>query len=78
MDGLQEEVVGAAAAAAGTDPALAANYTGSTTNVHPWLSSMINYAQPVKFVGFDVAESKLSLCLILSCFPRPTTPPFAL
>lgn len=35
------------------------NYTGSTTNVHPWLSSMINYAQPVKFQGFDVAERKL-------------------
>ncbi|XP_072383579.1 1-phosphatidylinositol 4,5-bisphosphate phosphodiesterase isoform X3 [Diabrotica undecimpunctata] len=34
------------------------NYTGSTTNVHPWLSSMVNYAQPVKFQGFDVAEQK--------------------
>jgi phosphatidylinositol phospholipase C beta len=34
------------------------NYTGSTTNVHPWLSSMVNYAQPIKFPGFDVAESK--------------------
>lgn len=32
------------------------NYTGSTTNVHPWLSSMINYAQPIKFQGFDVAD----------------------
>lgn len=31
-------------------------YTGSTTNVHPWLSSMVNYAEPVKFQGFDVAE----------------------
>ncbi|KAJ8949872.1 hypothetical protein NQ318_010506 [Aromia moschata] len=35
-----------------------AAYTGSTTNVHPWLSSMVNYAQPVKFQGFDVAEEK--------------------
>lgn len=34
------------------------NYTGSTTNVHPWLSSMINYAQPIKFQGFDIAERK--------------------
>lgn len=34
------------------------NYTGSTTNVHPWLSSMINYAQPIKFQGFDVADRK--------------------
>lgn len=33
-------------------------YTGSTTNVHPWLSSMVNYAQPIKFLGFDVADSK--------------------
>ncbi|XP_076255702.1 no receptor potential A isoform X1 [Rhynchophorus ferrugineus] len=35
-----------------------ANYQGSTTNVHPWLSSMVNYAQPVKFQGFDIAEQK--------------------
>lgn len=41
------------------------NYTGSTTNVHPWLSSMINYAQPIKFSGFDVAESKYSYMYIL-------------
>lgn len=34
-------------------------YTGSTTNVHPWLSSMVNYAQPVKFQGFDVAEGMM-------------------
>ncbi|XP_018331608.1 1-phosphatidylinositol 4,5-bisphosphate phosphodiesterase isoform X2 [Agrilus planipennis] len=33
-------------------------YTGSTTNVHPWLSSMINYAQPVKFQSWEVAEKK--------------------
>lgn len=33
-------------------------YTGSTTNVHPYLSSMVNYAQPVKFQGFDIAEEK--------------------
>lgn len=36
----------------------AIQYTGSTTNVHPWLSSMVNYAQPIKFQGFDVAEEK--------------------
>lgn len=35
-------------------------YTGSTTNVHPWLSSMVNYAQPIKFQGFDIAESKIN------------------
>lgn len=44
---------------AGGDAAVAATqYTGSTTNVHPWLSSMINYAQPIKFQSFDEAERK--------------------
>ncbi|KYQ51616.1 1-phosphatidylinositol-4,5-bisphosphate phosphodiesterase [Trachymyrmex zeteki] len=38
--------------------AVAQNYIGSTTNVHPWLSSMVNYAQPIKFVSFDEAEEK--------------------
>lgn len=38
-------------------------YTGSTTNVHPWLSSMVNYAQPIKFPGFDVAERKAKISL---------------
>jgi len=38
--------------------AAAANYSGSTTNVHPWLSSMVNYAQPIKFQGFDKAIGK--------------------
>lgn len=36
-------------------------YTGSTTNVHPWLSSMVNYAQPIKFQGFDVAEREFAV-----------------
>ncbi|GAB0187755.1 1-phosphatidylinositol 4,5-bisphosphate phosphodiesterase beta-4 [Grus japonensis] len=31
-------------------------YVGATTNIHPYLSTMVNYAQPVKFQGFDVAE----------------------
>lgn len=48
-------------AAAGLNVAQAATqYTGSTTNVHPWLSSMVNYAQPIKFQSFDEAEGKLS------------------
>ncbi|XP_060531222.1 1-phosphatidylinositol 4,5-bisphosphate phosphodiesterase isoform X1 [Cylas formicarius] len=42
----------------GGEAAASASYTPSTTNVHPWLSSMVNYAQPVKFQGFDVAEEK--------------------
>ncbi|XP_023234552.1 1-phosphatidylinositol 4,5-bisphosphate phosphodiesterase-like [Centruroides sculpturatus] len=33
-------------------------YTGATIHVHPYLSSLVNYAQPVKFQGFDVAEDK--------------------
>lgn len=34
------------------------HYTGSTTNVHPFLSSMVNYAQPIKFQGFDIADQR--------------------
>uniref|UniRef100_A0A8C8YSW2 1-phosphatidylinositol 4,5-bisphosphate phosphodiesterase n=1 Tax=Prolemur simus TaxID=1328070 RepID=A0A8C8YSW2_PROSS len=33
-------------------------YVGATTNIHPYLSAMINYAQPVKFQGFHVAEER--------------------
>jgi len=33
-------------------------HSGSTSAVHPWLSSMINYAQPVHFQSFDVAKRK--------------------
>ncbi|XP_029034103.1 1-phosphatidylinositol 4,5-bisphosphate phosphodiesterase-like isoform X1 [Osmia bicornis bicornis] len=33
-------------------------YSGSTMAVHPWLSSMINYAQPIKFQSFETAEKK--------------------
>ncbi|XP_063228854.1 1-phosphatidylinositol 4,5-bisphosphate phosphodiesterase isoform X2 [Bacillus rossius redtenbacheri] len=42
----------------GVEAPVQVQYTGSTTNVHPWLSSMVNYAQPIKFQGFDVAEQK--------------------
>lgn len=40
------------------------HYTGATTNIHPCLSAMVNYAQPVKFQGFDVAEGKECLLFI--------------
>ncbi|XP_067900445.1 1-phosphatidylinositol 4,5-bisphosphate phosphodiesterase beta-4 [Heterodontus francisci] len=33
-------------------------YVGATTNIHPYLSAMVNYAQPVKFQGFKVAEER--------------------
>lgn len=59
-----EIVPGAAAEGEGAEVPI--NYTGSTTNVHPWLSSMINYAQPIKFQGFDVAESKCTKVLFLT------------
>uniref|UniRef100_A0A8C3A499 1-phosphatidylinositol 4,5-bisphosphate phosphodiesterase n=1 Tax=Cyclopterus lumpus TaxID=8103 RepID=A0A8C3A499_CYCLU len=43
-----------------SEEALIAQYTyvGGTTNIHPWLSAMVNYAQPVKFQSFDVAEDR--------------------
>ncbi|KAM9355314.1 1-phosphatidylinositol 4,5-bisphosphate phosphodiesterase beta-4 isoform 1-T1 [Pholidichthys leucotaenia] len=33
-------------------------YVGATTNIHPYLSAMVNYAQPVKFQSFDMAEER--------------------
>lgn len=45
-----------------SEEALIAQYTyeGATTNIHPYLSAMVNYAQPVKFQTFDVAEGTYS------------------
>lgn len=42
------------------EEALIAQYTyvGATTNIHPYLSAMVNYAQPVKFQSFDLAEER--------------------
>uniref|UniRef100_A0A3Q3NHH4 1-phosphatidylinositol 4,5-bisphosphate phosphodiesterase n=1 Tax=Labrus bergylta TaxID=56723 RepID=A0A3Q3NHH4_9LABR len=42
------------------EEALIAQYTyvGATTNIHPYLSAMVNYAQPIKFQSFDMAEEK--------------------
>ncbi|XP_041981500.1 1-phosphatidylinositol 4,5-bisphosphate phosphodiesterase isoform X1 [Aricia agestis] len=53
-----EVVAAAAAEGADGDAPPPVQYTGSTTNVHPWLSSMVNYAQPIKFVSFEEAEKK--------------------
>ncbi|XP_026330630.1 1-phosphatidylinositol 4,5-bisphosphate phosphodiesterase isoform X2 [Hyposmocoma kahamanoa] len=52
-----EEIVAEAAAASDDAPPPVA-YTGSTTNVHPWLSSMVNYAQPIKFQSFEEADRR--------------------
>ncbi|XP_056150712.1 1-phosphatidylinositol 4,5-bisphosphate phosphodiesterase beta-4-like [Lampris incognitus] len=47
-------------AAEDSEEALIAQYTyvGATTNIHPYLSAMVNYAQPVKFQSFDMAEER--------------------
>ncbi|KAK6756277.1 hypothetical protein RB195_014588 [Necator americanus] len=47
------------------------HYTGATTNIHPLLSSLINYTHPVKFSGFDVAESN-NLHYHMSSFSEST------
>ena len=49
----------------GPEVAAATNYTGSTLNVHPWLSSMVNYATPIKFQGFDDAEGEYSTIQVI-------------
>jgi len=55
---LQEPPEGSDGTVTQEDVPVQVPYTGSTTNVHPWLSSMVNYAQPVKFQGFDFADRK--------------------
>ncbi len=39
-------------------------------NVHPWLSSMVIYTQPMKFQGFDVAEEE-NMSSRMSSFAEP-------
>jgi len=38
-------------------------YPGATTNIHPYLSAMVNYLLPVKFQGFDVSAGQCGLQL---------------
>ncbi|KAF2902540.1 hypothetical protein ILUMI_03640 [Ignelater luminosus] len=52
------EVLPSSTGVPGEEVAPVVQYTGSTTNVHPWLSSMVNYAQPVKFQNWDIADEK--------------------
>lgn len=33
-------------------------YTGATQHIHPYLSSLVNYCQPIKFQGFQIAEER--------------------
>ncbi|KAJ8045277.1 1-phosphatidylinositol 4,5-bisphosphate phosphodiesterase beta-4 [Holothuria leucospilota] len=51
------------------EAAVVANYryVGATTNIHPYLSKMINYAQPVKFQSFEASE-ELNLHFQMSSF----------
>ncbi|KAJ8675594.1 hypothetical protein QAD02_011380 [Eretmocerus hayati] len=49
---------GAPGAEGGEGAAGAPAYTGSAAACHPLLSSMINYAQPVKFQSWETAEKK--------------------
>ena len=37
---------------------VATPYQGSTTNIHPYLSSLVNYTCPMKFQGFTFAEEQ--------------------
>ena len=45
---------GAAGATSTTTIPTSTTYQGSTLNVHPYLSSMVNYTTPQKFQGFQV------------------------
>ena len=53
----------------GETPAQGA-HSGTTTNVHPFLSSMVNYIHPTKFAGFDEAE-KADQHFKMSSFAEP-------
>ena len=47
---------------------LSYQYTGATSLVHPYLSNMVNYAQPIKFIGFDEARGKKTRPGAVTCF----------
>ena len=49
----------------------ATTYQGSTLNVHPYLSSMVNYTHPLKFAGFQQAEED-NLAFKMSSFAETT------
>lgn len=46
-------------------------YTGATVHVHPYLSSIVNYTQPLKFLGFEYAEEQ-NVTYLMSSFPETT------
>eukprot|EP00095_Tigriopus_kingsejongensis_P003368 snap_masked-scaffold153_size302544-processed-gene-0.0 protein:Tk03368 transcript:snap_masked-scaffold153_size302544-processed-gene-0.0-mRNA-1 annotation:"phospholipase beta isoform" len=47
----------------------ATTYQGSTLNVHPLLSSMVVYTQPMKFLGFDNSDRE-NIAAKMSSFPE--------
>ena len=55
---LKKEESEAAAGQINVSEVVATPYQGSTTNIHPYLSSLVNYTCPMKFQGFDFAEQK--------------------
>ena len=65
----ESEDTAAAPPQEGETPAQGA-HSGSTTNVHPFLSSMVNYIHPMKFTGFDEA-AKNDLHFKMSSFAEP-------
>ena len=54
----------------GAAAAAAPQHTGSTLNVHPLLSSIVNYTWPIHFGGFDAAE-EADLHFRMSSFGEP-------
>ncbi len=44
-------------------------FQGSTLNVHPYLSSMVVYTQPMKFQGFSVSDEE-DCSFKMSSFPE--------
>ncbi len=46
-------------------------YQGSTLNVHPYLSSMVVYTQPMKFQGFEFSDQE-NMSFKMSSFPETT------
>ena len=53
-----QEGEGAEAAAGEGQMEMMPSHGGSTNAVHPYLSAMINYAQPIKFSSFEAAQRK--------------------
>ena len=69
-DDESEDTAAEAKPAEGEGAAAQPAHSGSTTNVHPLLSSIVNYTHPTKFAGFDAAE-EADLHFKMSSFAEP-------